>query len=146
MIPVTREISLGEAELQFDCIRASGPGGQNVNKVSTAVQLRFDAAHSPALTPEVRQRLRHLAGSRMTRAGVLIINARRFRTQQQNRRDAQERLVALIREAALRPAVRRPTRPSAAARRRRREAKHQRALLKSRRRAPGSHPGTHPDE
>src|SRR5512135_1592452 len=99
MIEVTSTIHIDENELHFDFVRSSGPGGQNVNKVSTAVQLRFDAAHSPSLQEEVRQRLMRLAGNRLTSEGVLVIEAHRFRTQEQNRQDAVQRLTLLIRQA-----------------------------------------------
>ena len=111
-------------------MRASGPGGQNVNKVASAVQLRFDAARSPALPDDVRARLMEMAGSRLTREGVIVISADRFRTQERNRADALERLVELIRAAAVRPAVRRATRPTLASKRRRLESKQRRAQTK----------------
>ena len=114
MIQVTPAIAIDEGEIQEEFIRASGPGGQNVNKVATAVQLRFDVAHSPSLPDDVRQRLVRLAGRRMTEEGVLIIEARRFRTQARNRQDAVDRLVALIRKAAEKPISRRKTSPTAA--------------------------------
>jgi ribosome-associated protein len=135
MIKVTSTIHLDENELQFDYVRASGPGGQNVNKVSTAVQLRFDALNSPSLPEEVRHRLLHLAGNQVTEAGILIIEARRFRSQEQNLQDAVERLVRLVQRAAEKPKVRRPTRPTAAARQRRLESKKRRSALKQLRRS-----------
>ena len=98
MIPVTDHISLDESELRWDFVRSSGPGGQNVNKVATAVQLRFDVRHSPGLSPETKKRLARIAGRKMTSDGVLVITARRFRYQERNRMDALERLVALIRQ------------------------------------------------
>ncbi len=135
MIFVTPDIELNEDELHFQFVLASGPGGQNVNKVATAVQLRFDINRSTALSGDVRTRLRHLAGTRLTRDGVLVITARRFRTQARNRADAIERLVLLIRKAAIRPRPRRTTKPSAAVKRRRREDKRRRGERK-RERAP----------
>lgn len=130
MIRVTRSIWLDENELQERFIRASGPGGQNVNKVSSAVQLRFDAARSPALAPDVCRRLLVLAGRRATKEGAIVIDARRFRTQERNRADAISRLVALIRQAAAPPRPRRATKPTRAARERRLRAKHRRGELK----------------
>jgi len=135
MIRVTRTIAIDESELTLEFIRASGPGGQNVNRVATAVQLRFDVANSPSLPDDVRERLVHLAGSRMTKDGVLIIEARRFRTQGRNQQDAVERLVELVRQAAKEPRVRRKTRPTLAARRRRLEAKRRRSEKKRLRRS-----------
>lgn len=105
-------IIIPEDELSETFVRASGPGGQNVNKVSTAVQLRFDVRHSPSLPDDVAVRLMRLAGSRMTREGVLVIEASRFRTQERNRADARARLAALVAAAEVRPVKRRPTRPS----------------------------------
>lgn len=134
MIHVTNTISLDEKEIEEQFIRASGPGGQNVNKLSTAVQLRFDVARSPSLPDQVRERLMRIAGRRLTADGVLVIDARRHRTRERNRRDALERLVELIRKAAHAPKPRRPTRPSAASRRRRLEAKQRRGALKRSRR------------
>jgi ribosome-associated protein len=133
MLRVTPAIEIADAELEERFVRASGPGGQNVNKVATAVELRFDAAHSPALTDEIRTRLRAIAGSRMTADGVLVIDARRFRTQADNREDARDRLASLIRQAAVRPQRRRKTKPSAAAVERRITTKRQRAETKQRR-------------
>ena len=135
MIRVTGTITIGEEEIHQQFIRASGPGGQNVNKVATAVQLRFNVAHSPSLPEEVRERLIRLAGKRVTGGGYLIIDARRFRTQQQNRRDAVARLVGLIRQAAQRPKTRKRTKATLASRERRLEGKRRRGKIKQLRRA-----------
>jgi len=135
MIRITPSISIGEVELEEHFIRASGPGGQNVNKLSSAVQLRFDVRRSPSLPEGVRARLEQLAGRRLTREGVLVINAQRYRTQERNRDDARERLVDLIRRAAVPPAPRRPTKPSRLARERRLQSKKHRAAIKGLRRA-----------
>ncbi len=116
MIVITDHISLDENELQWDFVRSSGPGGQNVNKVATAAQLRFDVLKSPHLSEEIKRRIRQAAGRRMTADGVLIITARRFRYQERNREDALERLVVLIRQAAVPPKRRIKTRPSQSAR------------------------------
>ena len=134
MIQVTPTIAIDEKEIAFGFVRASGPGGQNVNKVSTAVQLRFDVANSPSLPDDVRERLVRLAGRLMTKDGVLIIDARRFRTQARNQQDALDRLIALIRRAAEKHRVRRKTKPSAAAKERRLEEKRRRSETKRRRR------------
>ncbi len=135
MIRITDSIALGDDEIAEQFVRSSGPGGQNVNKVATAVQLRFDVARSPNLPEPVRQRLKRLAGRRLTGDGVLIIDARRFRTRERNRRDALERLIALVRKAAIAPRPRKATRPTAASKRRRLEGKLQRGALKRGRRS-----------
>ena len=130
MIHITPNISIDETELHEEFIRASGPGGQNVNKVATAVQLRFDARHSPSLPEDVRERLLHLARNRINERGELIITAQRFRTQEQNRADARERLIALIRQATIKPKARRATKPSRAAKEKRLEGKKRRSKIK----------------
>jgi ribosome-associated protein len=135
-IRVTAEIAIDEAELEESFVLASGPGGQNVNKVASAVQLRFDVGCSPSLPWEVKQRLGALAGRRLTKDGVLVLEASRFRDQARNRADARERLVQLIRQATVAPKKRKPTRPTRASRERRIEHKKGRSKVKRLRRRP----------
>lgn len=135
-IAVTPQISLGEDELVFRAARASGPGGQHVNKTSTAVELRFDVAGSPSLAEDVKARLVALGGSRMTGEGVLVLFAQGSRSREMNRQEAVERLFELIRAAAVRPKTRRPTKPTKASKERRLEAKKGRSGIKSARGRP----------
>ncbi len=136
VIAVTAEIAIDEREIRYEFIRATGPGGQKVNKSSSAVQLRFDVLGSPRLPEEVRTRLMALAGRRLSEEGILVIEAKRFRSQDRNRQDAVDRLCALIRQAARKPRRRRPTRPSSAARERRLREKQRRSALKKQRGRP----------
>ena len=136
-ISVTPLIAIDEDEITLDFIRASGPGGQNVNKVATAVQLRFDVKHSPNLPDDVRARLVSLGGRRITDDGILVIEAKRFRTQDRNRQDALDRLMALVRKAAERPKPRIKTKPSTASKKRKLEAKRHRSRIKQMRRPVG---------
>jgi ribosome-associated protein len=136
MIQVTRDLSIDESEIEEQFIRSSGPGGQKINKTSSAVQLRFDVRNSPSLPEEVRNRLENLAGNRMTEDGVLIIEASQHRSQKRNREDAFDRLVDLLRKASRKPKSRRATRPTVESRRRRLEEKRQRSEIKRLRRPP----------
>ena len=130
MIQITERIAIDEREIKEEFVRASGPGGQNVNKVSTAVKLRFNVVKSPSLPDDIRARLIRLAGKRMTDKGVLVIDARRFRTQERNRQEALERLVRLIEKASRIPKRRKKTRPSKASKQRRLDEKHRRGEIK----------------
>ncbi len=132
---ITPTLTIPDSELSFSFIRSSGPGGQNVNKVATAAQLRFDVHNSPSLTAEVKARLVSLAGTRMTQEGVLVIEAKRYRTQEQNRVDAELRLTALLEKAVRRPRVRYATRPSLTARIKPVESKKKRGTIKKQRRS-----------
>jgi len=133
MIRITDQISIDESEIHESFVRSSGPGGQNVNKLSTAVQLRFDVRHSPSLPSDVAVRLMRLAGRRMTKDGVLVLIARNHRTQERNRAEAQERLIDLIQQAAVRPIPRRATKPTRASKQRRIEGKKRRSVIKRQR-------------
>jgi len=135
MIRIDNRISIDERELEEHFIRASGPGGQNVNKLASAVQLRFDVRASPNLPDDVRHRLERLAGRRLTQQGILVITAQRHRTQERNRQDARDRLIKLIARAAAPPLPRRATRPTAGARERRLQAKRRRGSIKGLRQA-----------
>lgn len=134
MIPVTDKVTLDERDIELQFVRASGPGGQNVNKVATAVQLRFTVDGVSGLPEDVRTRLRRLAGRRLAAHGTVVIDARRYRTQERNREDAVERLVELVRRATQKPKARKPTRPSAGARQRRLDEKKRRGSIKRLRR------------
>ncbi len=136
MIRVTDQIQIDEGEIEESFIRSSGPGGQNVNKVSSAVQLRFDIRHSPSLPADVRRRAERLAGRRLTNDGVIVLVAQRHRSQERNREDALARLVELLREATIRPKPRTPTRPTLASKRRRLDSKTRRAKVKRHRSVP----------
>jgi ribosome-associated protein len=136
MIKITKDIAIPENELQYTFVRASGPGGQHVNRTATAVQLCFDAANSPSLPDDVRRRLLKLASNQVNKEGVLIIEARRYRSQRRNRRDAVNRLVRWIREAARKPKKRRKTKPTRASKERRLKDKRHRGKIKRLRQAP----------
>jgi ribosome-associated protein len=136
MIKITKRIAIDESEIEEHFIPASGPGGQHVNKAATAVQLRFDVGNSPSLPEDVRKRLTRLAGHHMTEDGVLIIDARRFRSQSRNRQDARNRLIRLIRQAAKRPSIRRGTKPTRASEERRLRNKRRQKDTKRMRRPP----------
>ena len=140
MILVNEAIAIREDEVQLDFVQAGGPGGQNVNKVASAVQLRFDT-QSPSLPQDVRMRLLRIANNKVGKDGVLLIEARRYRTQEQNRQDALGRLVELIRQASIPPKVRRKTRPSAMVKEKRLEAKRRRGQVKRLRHTPGDDSG-----
>jgi ribosome-associated protein len=139
MIQVNATITIPDSEITLSFVRSDGPGGQHVNKTSTAVQLRFDALRSPSLPEAVRRRLVRLAGRRLTSDGILVIDARRHRSQKQNRQDALDRLTSLLQAAAQPPRPRRPTKPSRAARRRRLETKRHRAQVKRSRQSVREH-------
>ena len=136
MIRVTDNIQIDEGEIEESFVRSSGPGGQNVNKVSSAVQLRFDVRHSPSLPADGRRRAERLAGKRLTKEGVIVLIAQSHRAQERNRADALERLLELLREAAIRPKPRRPTRPTLASKTRRLDSKTRRATVKRHRGTP----------
>jgi len=137
MLVITPAISIDDSEVEERFIRASGPGGQNVNKVETAVQIRFDAARSPVISQPVFARLKLIAGSRMTEEGVIILTARSHRSQERNRKDARDRLIALVQRAITPPKHRRPTKPSRTARKKRVDSKKRRGVIKQSRRKGG---------
>lgn len=136
MIPITKNIAIRADEVHETFVRASGPGGQNVNKVSSAVQIRFNIDHSTSLPPDLKERLKRLAGNRLTSEGDLLIDARQFRTQERNRQDALERLISLIRRASVPPKKRHATKPTRASKERRLESKKRRGEKKRMRNAP----------
>lgn len=138
MIQVTPSIAIDESEIEESFVRASGPGGQHVNKVSSAVEIRFDARRSPSLPNDVAIRLMKLAGSRLTQEGVVVITAQTHRSQKRNREEALERLLELIRQAAVRPQTRRPTKPTKASKERRLASKEKRSAIKAGRSKPGA--------
>jgi ribosome-associated protein len=131
MIPITDHIAIDPEEIEESFIRASGPGGQNVNKVSTAVQIRFNLMGSPSLPDDMKERAARIAGRKLTKDGVIVITAARFRTQERNREDAIARLVEILQAASVRPVMRRPTRPTLASKRRRLEEKTRRGAIKA---------------
>ena len=135
MLQITNTIVIDEREIHLQFIRSSGPGGQNVNKVATAVQLRFDVSNSPSLPDEVRERVIRLAGKRVSTEGLIIIDAKRFRTQEKNRQDAIARLIKLISKATKKPKPRHKTKPSLASKKRRLDTKRHRSQIKIKRRA-----------
>ena len=135
MIKITDDIAIGEEEIKFKFVRSSGPGGQNVNKVSTAVQLRFNVVDSPTLPSDIRSRLMVLAGNRITEEGILVIDAQQYSTQERNRQAAIDRFVNIIKEASIPPKVRRKTKPSAGSKKRRLESTRRRSEVKQSRKS-----------